>query len=47
VKKSTIANHSTVSRRTVIASAALIPLSAITFAPPSAVAQVPATVFSA
>jgi len=47
VKKSSIVDENQVSRRTVIASAAFIPLSAITLAPQSATAQVPATVLSA
>src|SRR5260370_28153266 len=47
MKKSTILDENQVSRRTVIASAAFIPLSAIAFAPQSATAQVPATVLSA
>ena len=47
MKKSSIVDENQVSRRTVIASAAFIPLSAITLAPQSATAQVPATVLSA
>ena len=46
-KKPTNRDENQVSRRTIIASAAFIPLTAITLAPESAVAQVPVTVLSA
>jgi gluconate 2-dehydrogenase gamma chain len=46
VKKSTILSEIPLTRRTVIASATLVPLAALMSAPPAA-AQVPATVFSA